>query len=890
MDVRMALVRGLFAFALPAWLAATSVFAQDPSEEPATPPVDGGSSTEDAAQNAPLDAGPAVEDAAQNTPPLAELEPPRPLKPAVIPYPQEAPAQDKPVMVQVKILVGADGVVQNVELLTPPQPIFDEAVVRAAKEFKFTPGMYAGVSVPVAITYTNVFQPPAPPPAPENAGAGEPLRSVLRGRLVEMGTRAPVTGATVDALVNGRHYSVDADERGHFRLPLPAGEARVTVHAPGCNAFLQQERLASGQEVLVSYIVERERYDPYEIIIVGEQRREEVSRIDLRGPEIHQVAGTFGDPYRVVQALPGMSSVMSLLPFPVVRGATPSSTGFLLDGTRVPLLYHLLAGPSVIHPEFIDEVQFYPGGAPVIYGGYTGGIVDGRTRRARPDEHLIDLDVNLLEAGGLIREPIKPLGISVTGAGRYGYPGLILSLATDQASLQYWDYQLRVDGGNPRTGWTVFAFGAGDNLETRQEAVAGQPKPPLKPTLVLEFHRLDLRGYHGSGPFDGFYRVVLGHDSTDSAGSNVGQYVVEPQLRWSWRLAEPVTLVWGIEGSFRDISQGTPSTLAEDSPNLGQFTGTLSKMYSGAGLVETLWRPTRRWLLRPGIRGDIYYDGTTRKQALDPRLTARYRLLTLDFSELTPDSDESAVWLKASVGIYHQPPRFVLPLPGMDMMPLKYGLLRSIQTSIGAETPLPYSFSVDAQIYFSYLAPTIFDLSTNALDVGITGNTSLFPTTTAPRQSDIAEVFDRLAQRQTGRAYGLELIIRRQSKTGVYGWLSYTLSRSDRDRTGQWTPYDYDRTHLLNLVAGFPLPRNWDLGLRFQYQSGRPTTTTYGYNTARIDGYMRIDVRVDKRAAFQGWLFDFYVDLLNVALLPEEVAPGEKLRYVLPSAGVRARF
>ena len=33
----------------------------------------------------------------------------------------------------------------------------------------------------------------------------------------------------------------------------------------------------------VSYFVERDRYDPYEIVMVGEQHREEVSRITLRG-------------------------------------------------------------------------------------------------------------------------------------------------------------------------------------------------------------------------------------------------------------------------------------------------------------------------------------------------------------------------------------------------------------------------------------------------------------------------------------------------------------------------------------------------------------------------------------------------------------------------------
>jgi hypothetical protein len=87
-----------------------------------------------------------------------------------------------------------------------------------------------------------------------------------------------------------------------------------------------------------------------------------------------------------------------------------------------------------------------------------------------------------------------------------------------------------------------------------------------------------------------------------------------------------------------------------------------------------------------------------------------------------------------------------------------------------------------------------------------------------------------------------------------------------------------------------PLPREWDFGLRLQYQSGKPATTTAGYNTARTDGYLRIDLRIDKRAAWKSWLLDFYVDIANVALLPEEVTPNNTLHYVLPTVGVRGRF
>ena len=71
-----------------------------------------------------------------------------------------------------------------------------------------------------------------------------------------------------------------------------------------------------------------------------------------------------------------------------------------------------------------------------------------------------------------------------------------------------------------------------------------------------------------------------------------------------------------------------------------------------------------------------------------------------------------------------------------------------------------------------------------------------------------------------------------------------------------------------------PLPRNWDIGVRSQYQSGTPTTDHGGYNAARGDGYLRFDLRVDKRAVWRKWLLDFYVDITNVALLPEEIHAG----------------
>ncbi len=856
------------------------------------------------AQGAPVDAGVPV-DAPANTPPNTPpantppntptdagappadakpaFEPPTAIGSTDVPYPANAPAHEAPIVVTVKLTVDVTGAVAKVDPITPPQPPFDEAVATAVKTFKFDPGRYGGNPVPVEITFTHTFLPPPPPP-PTDTGPAK--TSVLKGKLVQLGTRAPVPGATVTVTVGGQRYEVDADQRGKFELPVPPGAAKIIVTAPGHNVFLQQEMLADKQALSVTYFVERDSYDPYEIVVTGDQRREEVSRITLRGPEIKQIPGTFGDPFRVVSALPGVAAAVSLLPFPIVRGASPSSTGFLLDGTRVPLLYHLLSGPSVIHPNFIDEIQFYPGGAPVPYGGYTGGIVDGRTARARRDEHLVDVDVNLLQAGALVRQPIPQIGATMTAAARYGYPGLILSLATNQVSLSYWDYQFRLDGGTAANGWTVFAFGANDTLETPSPTAApDDPNPPLEPSLILGFHRLDLRLHRTNGRLLTTYRTVVGYDRTQSAGTDFSVLVAEPQIQAAFQKDKSLKIVGGIEGSFKSIDQKGP--MGSDPGAV--ITGSLDRLINGAALVEALWRPTPLWLIRPGVRADAWSDNDTTKTSIDPRLTARYQIARRDLKDVPPDSDDSAVWLKGSAGIYHQPPRFLLPLPGLDIMPLKYGLLRSYQTSLGVEVPLSDRFQLTTEGFFNYLDPTIFDLSVNAASVINDANTTLIPTMNVT-DTDQQEFIDRLTAPQLGRAYGLEVLLRRQAKSGLFGWVSYTLSRSERKRDGEWVPYDFDRTHLINVVAGLPLRRNWDFGVRMQYQSGKPVTTTEGYNTARTAGYVRFDVRVDKRVVWRSWLLDFYVDVTNIAVLPEEVSAGQTIRYVLPTIGLRGRF
>lgn len=817
------------------------------------------------------------------------LVPPSPLSATEVPYPEGAPVHDEPVVVRVKIVVGADGRVIEVTLVSEPQPGFDQAVLKAAATFEFEPATFEGEPVEVEIDFSQTFLPPAPlepPPAPE----GPATTAELRGVVKEKGTGVPVARATVVARVDGARFQTQTNNRGRFRLALPEGEARVFVVADGYLKFGQTERLADNQALAVGYLLERLRYDPYEIVVQGERSRTEISRTTLRGKEIKQIPGTFGDPFRVVGTLPGVSPVMSLLPFPVVRGSSPGSTGFLIDRSRVPLLFHLMAGPSVIHPEFIEEVHFYPGGFPVTYGGYVGGIVDGETRSARAGERVVDIDLNLVQTGVMVRQPLGG-GVTVTAAGRYGYPGLLLSLISDEASLSYWDYQLRLDGGDRDSGWTFFAFGAQDDLESR---VDGE----LRPVLSLGFHRLDFRYHHKSGPLRGRYQLLLGRDETftaddqdpnaDDAGyvpDSFAVWIVEGRADLALEVDPALELRFGLEGVYRHPNEA--GALLEDAiGGLPRYYGTIS------ALTEAVWRPLGergRLVLRPGVRMDWLADSSDSRAALDPRLTARVRLTDIPRAEDGgPGRERDAVWLKTGVGLYHQPPRFAIPLPGLDQLALTNGLLESLQTSVGLEVPLSGGLSVDLQAYYSHMDPIVFDLQVNAdaTDLQTLGPDAL-PGTSA--EEEVEDAFDPLVS-AVGRSYGLELMLRLESRGGPYGWLAYTLSQSERKRDGRWVPFDFDRTHIVNLVVGVPLPRNWEIGTRLQVMSGTPTSTTYGFNAARNAPFVRLDLRIDKRIVHESWMLDFYIDIQNVFLGPEELSPGARFPYVLPTFGVRARL
>jgi hypothetical protein len=139
-----------------------------------------------------------------------------------------------------------------------------------------------------------------------------------------------------------------------------------------------------------------------------------------------------------------------------------------------------------------------------------------------------------------------------------------------------------------------------------------------------------------------------------------------------------------------------------------------------------------------------------------------------------------------------------------------------------------------------------------------------------------------------GRAYGAELYAKKNSGP-LTGWVSYTLSRSERQiegiNNGDWYVNKYDKTHYLAVVGIYALSPRWTLGGTFNYSTGIATTfpdSRFEYqglivpntngnvrNNYRVPAYHRLDLSATRQgrkgrgpswapAWESSWVFSLY--------------------------------
>jgi len=205
----------------------------------------------------------------------------------------------------------------------------------------------------------------------------------------------------------------------------------------------------------------------------------EISKRVLSREEVEHIPGSYGDPLRVIQNLPGVARQPFLGGQLVIRGASANDSQVYLDGETLPSLFHFVGGPSVISEKFIDDVAYYPGGFGVAYGLATAGVVDIHSRLPEAKQFHGKASIDLGQAQLYLEIPIGDR-TTIQIAGRRSYIDAILPLVLKLAPQRsgttvtaltpvYYDYQFRLTHKTLSFGeFSLFIFGSDDRFKFAQ--------------------------------------------------------------------------------------------------------------------------------------------------------------------------------------------------------------------------------------------------------------------------------------------------------------------------------------------------------------------------------------------------------------------------------------
>jgi TonB family protein len=635
--------------------------------------------------------------------------------------------------------------------------------------------------------------------------------------------------------------------------PIPARiVARVTFHAP-----TPTPTPAPAHAPTPTPTPTHAPEAPVEITVRGE--REEPSTIHIPRSESQFVAGAFGDPFKVIEALPGMAPWLSGLPYYYVRGSPPETVGYFVDGIRVPLLFHVGPGPSTISPPLVDSVDLFPGAYPARYGRYGGAVIAGETTPPDTTRTRGEFSARVYDANAFVETPIDDHQGSVLASGRYAYTQPLVSLIVPNYSLAYWDYQLRVAHRLGESGTiSLFAFGAHDELH-----YYGQP------TFRIEYHRIDLRYDHTTATGHARVAFTFNYDDTLTAleqGQGTGPSAALKGPGWRLR-AEADERVSDTARVRAGADIGTTEYRVDEVPPIAGFAGVQGPHtdIEGGAWGDVVWRPTRPVEVVGGARLDGYRTREQTSWAPQPRLAARVRLL--------PD----ITWLSA-FGTAHQEPTEVVFVPAKLPNPIAQSSQTNYQVSQGVEARLPSNMRLRLTGFASRV------IAQNVLGTD---------------------------QTEVGQSGGLEVFLRRDFTERLGGFLSYTLSRTVGTVDGVTQRTSWDRTHLVSLVLGYDLGNNWRIGARGFVESGRPLQPACIRNCSGGPGvvpvmqspggelptFWRLDARLEKRWTFSGgqWL-GATLECFNVfdraEPIGDQYVAGGKLQInyqssiILPSVGL----
>lgn len=725
---------------------------------------------------------------------------------------------------------------------------------------------------------------------------------IIEGRIFNSKNNEEVPFANV--LIFQSNNGVASDFNGYFKISgIKPGFVKIQVSAVGFETFVSSDIMVTNAKQVNIDIPLKETSVAIDEVVVKPSvfRKTEESPLSLRVigvKNIEKIPGANRDVSKVIQSFPGVASTPANRNDVIVRGGGPSENSFFLDDVEIPNINHFATqgasgGPvGIINVDFIREVNLYSGAFPANRGDALSSVIEFKQKDGNKEKMEVQGTLGSSEVALTFDGPLGDNSTYIFSV-RRSYLQLLFAALELPFLPTYNDFQFKLKTRfNKKNELSLIGIGSYDISELNLKANDTDFQKYILNYLPVN----EQWGYTIGAVFkhykDKSYGTwVLSRSYLSNYSYKYQNNIEIDSLKILDYLSSEVENKFRYENNIRtdnglkinfglglEYSQYSNNTYREEFIDNKAFLidydidldfwkwslfGQLSKNYFDNKLILSL-----------GVRSDANSyssDMSNLFNQVSPRFSASYKL-------------KEELSLNFNTGRYYQLPAYTT-----------LGFGGSTGNYINKQNGIKY-ISVDHIVAgLQYLPGSLTEITIESFykyyqdyPYSIKDSVAL-----ANKGSDFEAFGDEevlsIAQ---GRAFGAELLARKQDLLGFNLVLSYTFVRSEFKKinsslvnTSKYIPSSWDNIHLLNITATRDLKRNWQVGFKWRFVGGAPYTPYDEYktsiitawdargreylnysefNTLRFNPFHQLDIRIDKQYFYNKWSLMLYLDVQNI--------------------------
>lgn len=729
-------------------------------------------------------------------------------------------------------------------------------------------------------------------------------KGTIKGRIFNSKTNEPLEFANI--LIQGTTIGSTSDLDGNYIFTgIDPGFKKLVVSLIGFETTLTPEIQVQGNQTTFLDIPVNEATQLLNEFVVkrnisAKKIESPLSVIAIGVQEIEKGAGVNRDVSKLIQTLPGVAVTDPNRNDLIVRGGGPSENVFYLDGIEIPVINHFTTQGSsggsvgIINPDFVQDISFYTGAFPANRTNALSSVMEIRQRDGNKEKLQGKLSVGASDAAFTLDGPIGEKSTFIVSA-RQSYLQFLFAAIGLPFLPTYNDFQLKYKiEFDKKNQLSFIGIGAIDDMTLNLDI----KNPTESQSYLLSYLPIYKQWNYTVGAVykhfaeNHFDTWVLSRNmlrnanfkfqDNDESLPKVFDYIsdeAENKLRFEQNYpGGRIKFSWGAGIKYSRYTNETNRKLFVNNNVIDFNYSTKVKLFGYQAFAQAsddFLDERLKLSLGVSFTGNNYNKNMSNPlNQFSPRLSATY-------------SVNENINLNANIGRYALQPAYTT-----------LGFRNKDNELVNQNENLRFTVSNQAIAGFEYLKGNNMRLTVE----GFYKHYNYYPlsvsegVSTASKGTGFGQVGDEeIVSTGKGRAYGMEILLKVMQVKNLNITATYTLFRSEfTDKNEVYLPSTWDTRHLVNLIASYKLPKDWNIAGRWRFSGGAPyspidfelseqkaawdiTNQPYldyaNYNSLRLKPNHQLDLRVDKEFYFKQWVLNLYTDVQNVYNFKSESAP-----------------